>query len=63
MMMGDSGVETGFNVKGLQPIQKESAKLAVDVSHGIMVEALKNFMFAKWCTHKITQYVIFYYLI
>lgn len=51
MMMGDhSGAPEGvsnINLKPLEPIQKESSKLAVDVSHGIMVEALKNFMFAK----------------
>jgi len=48
-MMGDhsSSAEPSINLKPLEPIQKESSKLAVDVSHGIMVEALKNFMFAK----------------
>jgi len=47
VMTMDNVNEPGLNTRALEPIQKESSKLAVDVSHGIMVEALKNFMFAK----------------
>ena len=37
----------GINAEKLSQVQQESCKCALEMNHGLMVEALKNFMFTS----------------
>ncbi len=39
--------EFGLNSEKLAQVEKESCKCAMEMNHGIIIEALKNFMFTQ----------------